>query len=298
MSLPQDKVSFRRIPERIYNRGEIELTPAVMTADYVEHIPLPLGYPAGRAGFEQFVRMWRTAVPDLTYTVTRFTPDDLIGEGDRVVHRVEGRGTHLGEMFGIKPTGRQLDWTETHIGRYQDGMLVEHWGQIDVLRILQAAGVAPGYAPRPPAPVAPSVIDERPLTAMEMRALVSRFVEAVWNGNDLDVADELFHPAATSPSAPDLPPGGAGVRMVASMFHTAFPDFHMTIADTIVEYPYIVVRFIETGTNGGPLLGLPATGRHATFGEIGILRVANGRVVESWYDVDMLGMMSQLGVGV
>ena len=127
-----------------------------MTDDYVEHIPLPPGYPQGRAGFDRFVAMWRTAVPDIRYTITRFTPDDLIGEGDRVVHRVEGHGTHLGEMFGIAPTGRTLDWTETHIGRYEDGMLVEHWGQIDVMRILQAVGVVPGFALRPPGPIPPS----------------------------------------------------------------------------------------------------------------------------------------------
>ena len=127
---------------------------------------------------------------------------------------------------------------------------------------------------------------------------MTRFVEEVWNEGDLDVADELFHPAATSPSAPDLPPGGAGVRVIASMFRTAFPDFHMTIEDTIVEYPYIVVRFIETGTNGGPADGdaarpasTPASARSASCGW------PNGQVVESWYDVDMLGMMGQLGVG-
>jgi Predicted ester cyclase len=80
------------------------------------------------------------------------------------------------------------------------------------------------------------------------------------------------------------------------MFRTAFPDFHMSIEDVVVEYPYVVVRFVETGTNGGPLMGMPATGKHASFGEIGILRVANAQVVESWYDVDMLGMMGQLGV--
>ena len=298
MSVAQNKASFRQIPERIYNLGELAVSADVMTEAYVEHIPLPPGYPPGRAGFDQFVAMWRTAVPDLHYTVTRFTPDDLIGEGDRVVHRVEGHGTHLGEMFGIAPTGRTLDWTETHIGRYENGMLVEHWGQIDVMRILQQVGVVPGDAPRGPDPIPPIVVDEHRLTPAEMRRLVTRFVDEVWNRGDLDVADELFHPAATSPSAPALPPGGAGVRIIASMFRTAFPDFHMSIDDTVVEYPFIVVRFMETGTNGGPLMGMPATGKHASFGEIGILRVANGQVVESWYDVDMLGMMGQLGVGV
>ena len=297
MSIAQAKATFRQIPERIYNRGEVGLSADVMTEGYIEHIPLPPGFPSGRAGFDAFVRMWRTAVPDLRYTVTRFTPDDLIGEGDEVVHRVVGRGTHLGEMFGIPPTGRSLEWTETHIGRFENGMLVEHWGQIDVMRILQGVGAIPGDPSRPPDPVPPAVEDRRAMSPDELRAMVARFVDRVWNAGDLDVADELFHPAATSPSAPGLPTGPEGVRTIASMFRTAFPDFHVTIEDSIVEYPYIVVRFVETGDNDGPLMGMPATGRHASFGEIGILRVANGQVVESWYDVDMLGMMSQLGAG-
>ena len=296
-SVAENKLSFRRIPERIYNHGELELSASVMTDDYVEHIPLPAGFSAGRAGFDEFVRMFRVAVPDLTYEVTRFTPDDLIGEGDHVVHHVVGRGTHRGELFGIPPSGRSLDWTETHIGRYADGMLVEHWGQIDVLRILQAIGVVPGYAPRGPAPVPPAVVDEQPLSPDAMRTLMTRFVDEIWNVGRLEVADEIFHPAATSPSAPDLPLGGAGVRVIASMMRTAFPDFHMTVEDTVVEYPFVVGRFSETGTQTGPFMGMPLTGKHVAFGEIGILRVANGQVVESWYDVDMMGLMGQLGVG-
>ena len=30
---------------------------------------------------------------------------------------------------------------------------------------------------------------------------------------------------------------------------------------------------------------------------MGILRIADGKIVESWYDVDMAGLMQQLGVG-
>ena len=173
-SVDENKASFRRIPERIYNRGEMGLSAEVMTDDYVEHIPLPAGFSTGRVGFDQFVEMFRVAVPDLTYTVTHFTPDDLIGDGDHVVHHVEGRGTHLGELFGIPPSGRALDWTETHIGRYAGGMLVEHWGQIDVLRILQGVGAVPGYTPRGPAPIPPAVADERPLSTEAMRGLMTR----------------------------------------------------------------------------------------------------------------------------
>jgi predicted ester cyclase len=292
-----NKASFRRIPEVIYNRGELDVASDVMVEQYVEHIPLPPGYTPDRAGFVKFVAMWRTAVPDLQYTVTRLTPDDLIGEGDKVVHRVVGRGTHRGEMLGIAPTGRPLQWTETHIGRYENGMLVEHWGQIDVLRMMQCIGVVPGYTPAAPDPIPPEVADPNPLSADQMRAFMTRFIDDVWNRGQLETADEIFHPAATSPSAPQLPPGPAGVKLIAAMFRNAFPDFHMSVDNMIVEYPFIVGRFTESGTHRGELMGIAPTGKSVRFGEIGILRVANRQVVESWYEVDMLGLMGQLGVG-
>ena len=153
MSTNDYKRSFRRIPEEIFNKGNLAAADEVMEPDYIEHIPMPPGFTPDRAGFKKFVGMWRNAAPDLQYTVTPFTDTDLIGEGDKVVHRVVGRGTHRGEFLGIAATGKKLLWTETHIGRYASGKLVEHWGQIDVLSILQELGVVPGGGGRnPPIP--------------------------------------------------------------------------------------------------------------------------------------------------
>ena len=69
---------------------------------------------------------------------------------------------------------------------------------------------------------------------LENKALMSRFIEEVWNRGNLDVADELFDPQATTPDAP-LPPGPEGAKVVARMFRSAFPDFHMAIEDLIAE---------------------------------------------------------------
>ena len=41
---------------------------------------------------------------------------------------------------------------------------------------------------------------------------------------------------------------------------------------------------------------MPATGKHATWNEIHILRMADGHVVERWSVVQELGMLIQLGV--
>ena len=56
-------------------------------------------------------------------------------------------------------------------------------------------------------------------------------------------------------------------------------------------------RFRQGGTHDGDLMGIAPTGKKVEWTEIGILRIADGKVVESWYDVDMLGLMGQLGVG-
>jgi len=295
VSVTANKASFRKIAERIYNRGELQTARAVMTSNYIEHVRLPPGFATGRTGFEQFVQMWRAAVPDLTFTVTRFTPDFLIGEGDFVVERVEGRGTHRGMLLGVPATGRPLDWTETHIGRYENGMLVEHWGEIDKLRILQALGTVDGFVPRGPGP-SPVVVDERYLTSSQLRDLLARLVEEVWNEGRLDVADEIFHPRATNPGAPEEPAGAAGVQAAVSAFRAGFSDYRVSIEGTVVESPYVVGRLVRTGTHDGPFGGLAATGRAINYGEILILRVGNGQIVESWSDADMMALMEQLEI--
>src|SRR6476660_1256873 len=176
MTLHENKASFRRIPEVIFNTGNIDVADDVMEPNYIEHIPMPPSFTADREGFKKFVQMWRSAVSDLHYTITHFTDEDLIGEGDCVVHRVVGHGTHTGGFMGIPPTGRELEWTETHIGRYANGKMVEHWGQIDVASIVQEMGVVPGGGERPPSPTTPAVEATRQTSREENKGLMSRFI--------------------------------------------------------------------------------------------------------------------------
>jgi predicted ester cyclase len=57
------------------------------------------------------------------------------------------RATHTGSLRGEEPTGRQITLTEIHIARVADGMVVERWGEWDLLGFLQQIGVMP---PTPP----------------------------------------------------------------------------------------------------------------------------------------------------
>src|SRR5215218_34982 len=60
----------------------------------------------GIEGLAQFVSMKRSAFPDL-----RITLEDDMAEGDKVVTRWIGQGTHQGELMGIVPTGSRVTIT-------------------------------------------------------------------------------------------------------------------------------------------------------------------------------------------
>lgn len=296
MTTADYKRMFRHMPELFFNEGDLTLADREIEENYVDHV-LPPSYPPGLAGLRQFVALFRAGMPNVRYTVDYLTADDLIGEGDKVVQRLLARGTHSGELFGIQATNRDIRWTEIHIGRYADGKLVEHWGNVDVLSIFQQMGVMPtppGSGTVIPTPQPPVVTGAKPASAEKNKALMRHFIEEVWNRGHLDFADEIFHPQATSPSAPQLPVGPAGVRVIATLFRSAFPDFYMTIEDLIAENDLVVGRFTQGGTHRGEFMGIAPTNRQVQFTEIGILRVAGDQVIESWYETDMLGLLQQL----
>jgi len=80
-------------------------------------------------------RMFKEAFPDL-----HVTTEDLIAEGDTVVHRWTVRGTHKGEVIGLAPTGREVTAGGISLFRIADGRIVEHWAYADELGFLDQLG--------------------------------------------------------------------------------------------------------------------------------------------------------------
>jgi steroid delta-isomerase-like uncharacterized protein len=78
-------------------------------------------------------------------------------------------------------------------------------------------------------------------------------------------------------------------------FHQAFPDFQDTIEQQIAEGDRVATRFTSRGTQKGEIMGIAPTGRQAVWTGITIDRIADGRIVESWANWDLLGMLQQLG---
>ena len=274
------------------NTGELDLLDQLVWPDYVEAEPMP-GQGPGLQELKKAYGMFNGPFPDLKYVF-----DDVIAEGDLVVGRGTISGTHEGEFFGVPATHKKVYWTGTRLFRFRDLKITHGWINLDMMGLMQQMGVVPAPPGPDPKTIPPGPhITGAPSTREANRALMERFIDEVWNKGNLDVADEIFHPEAWSPSAPTLPPGPEGVKFIARAFRSAFPDYWMNIDHMVAEPDRVAARFTQGGTHKGDLMGIPPTGKTAKWTETGILRIADGKVVESWYDVDMLTLMQQLGVG-
>ena len=123
------------------------------------------------------------------------------------------RATTRARSWASRRPASKVKWTGTRLFRLKDGKLVEGWINLDMLGLMQQLGVIPSPPPGPqPAPA--KHLTGAPSTREANKALMRRFIDEVWNKGNLAVAEEIFHPEATSPSAPTLPPGAEGVKFI------------------------------------------------------------------------------------
>ncbi len=132
----------------------------------------------------------------------------------------------------------------------------------------------------------------------ENEAIIRRWLEEGWTNGNLSVADELIDPdfIAHVAGGQAVPSGPDGVRQIVTAWRTGFPDGRMVIDDLIGVADKVVIRMTWRGTHQGDFYGIAPTNRQVSVTSIGIDRVVNGKIVEGWGEVDMLGMYQQLGV--
>jgi steroid delta-isomerase-like uncharacterized protein len=129
------------------------------------------------------------------------------------------------------------------------------------------------------------------------KAIVRRWMEEVWNRGNLAVLDELIGPDYVLHGAadPDAPRGPEGAKQITAAFRAAFPDMRGTIDDLIAEGDKVVCRWTAQATHQGSFAGVPPTQRPVTFSGIEIVRIAEGRIAEGWDEVDIAGILDQIG---
>ncbi|MBX3025816.1 ester cyclase [bacterium] len=140
----------------------------------------------------------------------------------------------------------------------------------------------------------------------DMKALVRRLYEELWGDGDLSIIDHCIardyvnHQRVVDPH---LSPSVSAVEICGrDMFKTlvgawraGFPDVRTTVEDQIAEGDKVATRWISRGTQTGPWMRVAASGKPMLVEGISIDRIADGKVVETWTNWDLLGLMQQIG---
>jgi steroid delta-isomerase-like uncharacterized protein len=126
--------------------------------------------------------------------------------------------------------------------------------------------------------------------------LIIRLIEEMDKGN-LDIFDELssddyvchfsWIPEALNREAR---------KQYMKVLMASFPDFNHTIEDVIAQRDKVVIRLTNRGTHEGVFRGIPPTGKEIEYSAIFIGRFVDGKVVETWVEANILGLMMQLGM--
>jgi predicted ester cyclase len=148
LSENQNKQTIARLYEEVVNQGRLEVLDEIAWPDHLEHHPLP-GQTQGREGLKQRASMVRAAFNP------HFTLEHVLADGDKVAVMWTNRGTHVGEWFGIPPTGKSVVTPGVDIFLLRDGRLAEHWDVVDVTNFLVQSGALP-QAQVPVTPASPS----------------------------------------------------------------------------------------------------------------------------------------------
>ncbi|MBF6594839.1 MAG: ester cyclase [Thermaceae bacterium] len=134
------------------------------------------------------------------------------------------------------------------------------------------------------------------MSAQENKVLARYYLERIFNHKSLAVIDEFY-----SPDVMDHSPltgfalGLEGYRSQITLFLATFPDLVVEYQDFTCEADRVFSRYTLTATHQGEFAGIAATGKRVRVSGMDMLRFKEGKVVEHWSELDLFGLMQQLG---
>jgi len=137
-----DHAAIARRLYELLSAGDVDGFGELLADDFIEHEALP-GLAPSKDGVKTFFRMQIAAFPDL-----RLAVEDVVADGVKAVARVRYTGTQQGEFQGMPATGKAVDIQLIDIFAFaDDGRVREHWGVIDLMKMMQQLGVVPAGPP-------------------------------------------------------------------------------------------------------------------------------------------------------
>lgn len=132
------------------------------------------------------------------------------------------------------------------------------------------------------------------------KATCRRFIQQIFNEGDLSsirdfVAPDSLHHEVDGMSVPLGTSNSEGFADMIYLYRHAFPDLRFEIQDQIGESDQVVTCLRIQGTQTGPLMGIGVSGKTVDVTGIRVDRLAEGKIAESWFHWDDMGMLQQIG---
>jgi predicted ester cyclase len=302
IQIERNKAVVKRLKDEVSSRGRVEVMRDIAVPGFSPR-RRALHNLAQNAQGQEFPapgEHLREAIPDRVDHIV-----SIVAEGDRVGMLWRLTGTHLGNLFGIAPTGRKIDVYSVGVFRLENGLIADAWCMADEIGLLQQIG-SPLPKRRDGMVVAPLVTGagEEPAA-----------VKARLSAGSLDTLEDRNKLVAVRSKADT---GAAALAQVkpATYVHRrwgmqhlndygkankvghlnppfAFPDRHDTIEGFIAEGDTVWMQFRLMGTHTGSFYGSAPTGNRVEMAEIGMLKVVDGVIADGWYFGDELGILLQ-----
>ena len=136
----RNKARVSEFLDRVLTGGDIDATGDYFERDMVEEMPFP-GQGPGLDGLKETLIRIRSAFPDSKWTV-----DEQIAEGDKVVSRFVWSATHQGEFLGIPATHRPINVWGMVIDRFAGEKIISTRILMDTFGMMMQLGVIPNPA--------------------------------------------------------------------------------------------------------------------------------------------------------
>ena len=131
----------------------------------------------------------------------------------------------------------------------------------------------------------------------KIRQIAIDFFSEIWNQGDESAIDK-FISVNTVGNDPQFGTGRESFRKKWREWQRAFPDINFRIDDVIVEGNKVVTRWHLTGTQSGPLEGMPPSNKKVAVYGVSIDEIKNGQLISGFDAWDSLNFRKQLGLPI
>ena len=136
MTLEEPARLLRRYVQEVWSKHNADAVDEFLAPDYHRHLGVHVE-PLTRVAQKELLAGFLAAFPDAVLTV-----EDLLVDADLIAFRSTMRGTHLGVVRGIQPTGTRVEVRLLDMVRIEHGKFAEQWGGPDMLDLLQQLGAS------------------------------------------------------------------------------------------------------------------------------------------------------------